>query len=85
MRKRAELFQLTLDLRERARKLLPACGVCCSLKLAAVFGVCQSKRFCPPQLLGIAIALGHRAPCPLFFPLIHSFLDAVLCVDESFA
>jgi hypothetical protein len=81
----AERFQLTLDLREGARKLLPSCGVCRGLKLTAEFGVGQSERFRAPQLLGIAIALRHRTPRAFFFPFIHPFLDAVLCVDESFA
>ena len=81
----AEHVQLTLDLRECARKLLPACGMCRGLKLTADFGEGQSKRFCPPQLLGIAIAFRHRSASPLFFPLVHPFLDAILCVDKSFA
>ena len=85
VRAHAEHFQLTLDLRECARKLLLTCGMCRGLELTTEFGVGQSKRFCAPQLLGIAIALGHRSPSPLFFPLVHPFLDAVLCVDKSFA
>src|SRR5688572_3319589 len=85
VRAHAEHFQLTLDLRERARKLLPACGMCRGLKLTAELGVCQSKRFCAPQLLGVAIALRHRPPRPFFLTLIHPFLDAILCVDKSFA
>ena len=85
VRARAERLELTLELGERARELLPACGMCRGLKLTAEFGVCQAERFCAPQLLWIANALRHRAPRPLFFPLIHPFLDAVLCVDKSFA
>jgi hypothetical protein len=85
MRANAERFQLTLDLRECAGKLLPSCGMCRGLKLTAELGVGQSERFCAPQLLGIAIAPRHRAPRAFFFPFIHPFLDAVLCVDESFA
>src|SRR5687768_405733 len=43
MRAHAEHVQLTLDLRECARKLMPACGMCRGLKLTAEFGVGQSK------------------------------------------
>jgi hypothetical protein len=85
VRPSAERLKLALDLGERARKLLPSCGVCRGFELPAELGVSQTKRFGSPQLFGIAIALRHCPPRPLFFPLVHPFLYAVLCVDESFA
>jgi hypothetical protein len=42
VRANAERLQLTLDLRECARQLLPARGMCRGLKLTANFGVGQS-------------------------------------------
>jgi hypothetical protein len=84
VRTRAERCELALDLGERARELLAPCGVCRSLQLTAELGKGQTERFCAPQLLGIAIALWQCASRPLFFPLIHPLLYAVLCVDESF-
>jgi hypothetical protein len=82
---RAELFQLPLEFRKGAGELLAACGMCGGLKLTTQFGIGETQRFSAPQLLGIAVAFRCSAPCPLFFSLIHAFLDAILCVDESFA
>jgi hypothetical protein len=58
--------------------------VCRRFQLAAELCVRQPKRFGAPQLLRIAVALRHRATRTLFLALVHSLLNAVLCVDESF-
>ena len=80
----AERLKLALELGKRARQLLASCGVCRGLQLPAELGIRQTKRLGPPQLLGIAVALRHRTPRPLFFPLVHPLLDAILRIDESF-
>jgi hypothetical protein len=82
---RAELLQLPLEFREGTGELLAACVMCGGLKLTTQFGICETERFSAPQLLGIAVALRRSSPCPLFFSFIHPFLDAILCVNKSFA
>jgi hypothetical protein len=84
VRARSKRLKLTLELGKRARQLLAPCGVCRRLELTAEFRVRQAERFGAPQLLGVTIPLRHRASRALFFPLVHPFLDAVLCVDKSF-
>jgi hypothetical protein len=84
VRAHSKRLKLTLELGKRARQLLAPCGMCCGLELTAEFRVRQAERFCAPQLLGVTIPLRHRASRALFFPLVHPFLDAVLCVDKSF-
>ena len=81
---RAECLELALHLGERARQLLTPRGVRRRFKLPAELGVREAQRFGTSHLFRVAIALRHRTPCSFFLPLVHAFLDAVLCVDEAF-
>ena len=85
MRADAERLQLTLDFLERARELLPAGGMRRRFELPAQLREGKPERFRPPQPLGIAIALRHGPARPLFFTLVHPFLNSILRVDQSFA
>lgn len=84
VRARAERLELPLELGERARQLLTPCRMRRRFKLPAELGEREAKRFGPSQLLRVTIALRHRAPSPFFVPLVHAFLNAILCVDKAF-
>ena len=81
VRARAEGFELALELSKRTRELLAPRGMCGRLELPAELGIRKTERFRASHLLGIVSPLRHRAARPLFFPLVHAFLNPVLCVD----
>src|SRR5947207_15140861 len=77
----AELRKLSIELRERARQLLPARAVRGCGELTTQLGVREPQRLGAPQLLAIFFALASRPPGALFFALVHPLLDAILRVD----
>ena len=80
-----QALEALVDLGHRELKLLLAHGVCGAGNLLLEIQPCQFQRLDFPRLLRIDDGLAAGALTLVSFELLHTLLNARLCVDESFS
>ena len=75
---------LAVELGQRARELLLPCRMSRRFELAAQFRVRQPQRLGASEFFRVVLGLTACPPRALFLALVHPFLNAILCVDQSF-